>query len=594
MISYLLLLFSSLIFLYPNKKLIEGNILYSIIFGSFIFSQFLLGFISLLLIHSGNSKFPILIISIFLLLITLINDKNSLIKLNQINEFLRSEINDLFDRNKISKFQNFIFYFLIFILCAIFLSSIGPINHPDAADYHVGYPYQYFLRGGFFVDGGTHQGLLGLSDYANLAFIQEKTFWLIRSIQIINLPLIILFLSKKVKNNLLLVSFLSVPTFIQWSTIGKPLFLGESTLIILYLIWNKRKTIYSFKLVVLAAICCISFKISSLLIIFPIFLNYFLLILSNDNFKKNLFKDIKHITLSKEFLLSVFILFSLLLNRYLISENLTYPFLTNIFNKDDIVVNQFSNLLSSYGRNNLFLFKIFIPLNISDLSSSLGPSIFLLTIAVFTNLFTKRLIKNEIFLVTLGQLLLLSFFCQGRSDYYIGPLILIIYQSSEIKSVFSNLSFRFLYLGSIFFQLFVSIIALSLSIYLNLITANNFNQVMSNSAYGFSFSENIDKSIPGNTLFIARNTRLYYSKNYVDIDEFNKCTFRNDSFKLGNFNQLCFQKYQINQIIDTRNSNYIDENQYSCKRINNFYPTRNLLSRKKYNYKYCKKKSFYK
>jgi len=93
-------------------------------------------------------------------------------------------------------------------LFLIFLSSVGPINHPDSADYHVGYPYQYYLRGKFFIDGGLHQGLLGLADYANLAFIQENNIWLIRFVQIINLPLIITFLSRSIKNNFLICIFL--------------------------------------------------------------------------------------------------------------------------------------------------------------------------------------------------------------------------------------------------------------------------------------------------------------------------------------------------------------------------------------------------
>ena len=42
------------------------------------------------------------------------------------------------------------------------------------------------MRGKFFIDGGLHQGLLGLADYANLAFIQENNVWFIRFLQIIN------------------------------------------------------------------------------------------------------------------------------------------------------------------------------------------------------------------------------------------------------------------------------------------------------------------------------------------------------------------------------------------------------------------------
>ena len=76
----------------------------------------------------------------------------------------------------------------------ITISAIGPINHPDALDYHIGYPYQYWINNKLIIDGGIHQGLLGIGDYANIAFIQEKSIWLIRYIQIINLPIILIFL----------------------------------------------------------------------------------------------------------------------------------------------------------------------------------------------------------------------------------------------------------------------------------------------------------------------------------------------------------------------------------------------------------------
>ena len=59
------------------------------------------------------------------------------------------------------------------MLAFILFSSIGPINHPDAADYHFSYQYQYFLWERFFIDGGLTQGLLVIGEYANLSFIQK-------------------------------------------------------------------------------------------------------------------------------------------------------------------------------------------------------------------------------------------------------------------------------------------------------------------------------------------------------------------------------------------------------------------------------------
>ena len=593
MISYLLLFFSLLIFLFPIKEKSSNNSLYATVFGAFSFAQFLLGFISLLLINTGNSKFPILIISTFIFLLSLVRYRQSFNKLRKIKNFLEIEIHNLTINNGDNKFKNFKLYLLAIILFLIFISSFGPINHPDAADYHVGYPYQYFIRGGFFIDGGMHQALLGLADYANLAFIQENTIWFIRTVQVVNLPFIVLFLSNKVKNNILILTFLTVPTFIQWSTIGKPLFLGESSLIILYLIWSNKKTSHSLKLLVLSAIGCISFKISSLLIIFPIFLIYALNILLNLSVRENIYSDIKYTIKSKEFLIAVLILFYLLITRYIISGNFIYSLLTNIFNKDDILVSQFSNYVSNYGRDNLFFLRIFIPINSNSLSTAFGPTIFILTVTVFIKAFKSNFLKNEIFLVTFGQLIFLLLFCQGRSDYYIAPLILIIYLSNENRYIFNNSNLRLLYLFSIFLQILIFSIFISLSIYLNFNSATNFNQVMTKTAYGFNFSKYIKKSIPGNALIMARNTRLYYPENYVDIDNFKKCLINKNSPNLNN-NKVCLQKYKVNQAIIVNKNETIDENEFSCKTINGYYPSRRFLFRKKLDFKYCEKLNFYK
>ena len=184
----------------------------------------------------------------------------------------------------------------------IFISSIGPINHPDASDYHVGYPYQYFIRGGFFVDGGLHQGLLGIGDYANLSFIQEKNTWLIRTLQIINLPILVLFLSNKIKNNIFLLGLISCPTFIQWSTIGKPLFLGESCLIVIYILWKKNKSICNLKFLIVLSIACITFKISSLIIVFTIFIDI-LIYFNTHTSRENFYNQISQILRSNLFIL---------------------------------------------------------------------------------------------------------------------------------------------------------------------------------------------------------------------------------------------------------------------------------------------------
>ena len=450
MASYIFLFISSLLALYPKNIYERKSSFYSLIFSSIIFSHISLGFISLILIHLNLSKFPLIIIFSLLFLFLFLRKNNSFQKLLEIKNFLKREWEILKKKNEINNSQKSIFIFLLILVTFLFLSSIGPINHPDAADYHVGYPYQYYLRGGFFIDGGLHQGLLGIGDYANLSFIQENNIWLIRSIQIINLPLIILFLSKEVRNNIVLIAFLTVPTFIQWSTIGKPLFLGESSLIILYLIWKDNQSSYNLKLLIITMLSCIAYKISALIIIFPIFIDIAKYATNKINLNNNFIEEIKYIIFSKEILFTIIVLFSIFIERQIIIGNFAFPLLTNIFNNNDLVINEFSKTIMNYQRNPLSFLKIFIPIKISELSTFLGPSILFIYIAtLILNLKNFPKYNNDIFFITTSQILLLLLFSQGRADYYSGPLILIIYESRKLDKILSKSRSEFIEIASI-------------------------------------------------------------------------------------------------------------------------------------------------
>ena len=116
MISYIILFISSYFFISSKSKNIK-DFNYAALTSSALLSYILLGFISLILVFSRIN-----LSAIYLDILSLI------------------------------------------LLSLILASSIGPIIHPDSTDYHVGYIYQYFLRGGFFTDGGLHQGLLGIGD----------------------------------------------------------------------------------------------------------------------------------------------------------------------------------------------------------------------------------------------------------------------------------------------------------------------------------------------------------------------------------------------------------------------------------------------
>ena len=151
MVSYIFLFFSSLIFLYPKKVELKNDISYTIIFSSFIFANLFLGFISLFVIYLGKSNFPILFISIILFTLTFSIDKKSKNKILNLRDFILSEFKQFINHNLHNDKEKKILYFILFIFISILISSIGPINHPDASDYHVGYPYQYYIRGKFFM-----------------------------------------------------------------------------------------------------------------------------------------------------------------------------------------------------------------------------------------------------------------------------------------------------------------------------------------------------------------------------------------------------------------------------------------------------------
>ena len=438
-----------------------------------------------------------------------------------------------------------------------------------------------------------HQGLLGIGDYANLSFIQEKSTWLIRLIQVINLPIIILFLSKKIKNNIFLISFLSIPTFIQWSTIGKPLFLGESSLILIYLIWKDSKTLFSLQLLIISILNCIAFKLSSLIIISPIVLHLLLNYSNNYKFKKKFHIFFKYVILNKGFLISSLIIISLLISRIYITGNFAYPLLTNIFNSEEKLVSDFADMLREYKRENFFFLRIFIPANIPDLSQSLGPSIMILSASIFyKNLISSKFFSNSIINVIILQFILLILFCQGRADYYCAPLILLFSEANKVEEILCSSRIKYLFNISIIFQIIIINLFLSFSILTNFLTAINYTNYMNKFAYGFNNSGLIDKSMEGKFLVNDRNTRLYYPANYLDIDKMKTCVI--DYKNLGEIKakEFCLRKYNVTQILNAWEEKLFNtEEYYECEIKSSLKATRNIFNSRKYSLNYCKLKN---
>ena len=548
MLSFLLIFISSTIILLPREKNLNEKIIYAALFSSFPFSQLILGFISLISIFIGISKIPVLIFSLIIFIFTILVNKNFCSKLLEIKSFLNIEIRKFFSKSNRSKLQKGYINLIVLILILILISSIGPINHPDSADYHVGYPYQYFLRGKFFIDGGLTQGLLGLADYANLAFIQENNIWLIRFLQISNLPLLIIFLSRSIKNNLYLLVFLSVPTFIQWSTIGKPLFLGESSLIALYIIWKSNKSSYAIKLLMISIVSCITLNISSIIILLPILIDLTFYLFIKERKNKNFRKSIEYILRSKALLISLLAAISLIISRYIITDNFFYPLLVNVFNKNNELIKKFSNLLSSYNRESLFFIKIFLPNNLNDLSISLGPSIGILFISLIFYVFNQKnrpTIKsnNNLLFICLSQIILLIFLCQGRADYYVAPLIILIYKSEDLVNSIQMYKINYLIYITTLFQISIISLFLFSSIYINFLALKDYSELMNKTAFGYNLSKIIDQNISGSFLINKRNMRLYYPSNYLEKYRYRKCMNDNKLLKPTISQNLCKKSF---------------------------------------------------
>lgn len=586
MFSYIILFLSTILFLSSENILRNDKKIYSLLSVAASFSYSMLGLISLILINLDKSKFPTLTLSILIFFLSVYFNKNYLNEYLIIKNFL------LFEGIKIKKYfqnksQQLKIIIIIFLIILISISSIGPINHPDALDYHVGYPYQFWLRGKFFIDEGLHQALMGAGDYANLSFIQEKTIWLIRYIQIFNLPLILLFFVNNIKNKWFIIAFLSSSTFIQWSTIGKPLFLGESSCAIAYIIWREYKDNLSRKLLIVSIITCISIKISFLIVCLPIVLDIiadYFYNAKNKNLKK-LFLDFKNNSIDSSILLSLLLLLAILILRFKIIGNFAFPLLTNIFNKNDSLIENFAEFLSGYQRGGLFPLNIFIPIKFSDIASSLGPGIFIIIILLIIKTFSKfNLRENILFYISFSQIVLLIMFCQGRADYYAVPLIISVYFADNLNIFCKSKFLKLLINLSIIFQTILIVGLLLFSINQNLLSIFNYEKAMINSSYAFDFSRLINYKTSGNFYQNAiRDSRFLFPENYISREKMQKCL-------INNTKEYCLVKNNITQLISGKEF-LLDKQNFNCETKLFTTGARNPLNRKKREVEVCEKRN---
>ena len=556
---------------------------------SLTFAYASLGFIGICISFLKLTYIPLFLICIFVFF-TLLWIKSYRDKLFYFFNQFKEEIIYLKNLEKYKK--TFGIFCLIILL--LFIVSLGPINHSDTANIYVGYPYQFWKNNSHFVDGNLNQGLMGLGDFANIFYFQDKTSWLIRTSQFIPIPFIFMMMLRRNISNLYLFVFLTSPVFIQWLTIGKNNFLSESCLALGFLVWDMNKeSKYISHILVLIAIS-ISFKISAILISLPILIYLFYFYRKElKNISLNRFLKIFSIPLifSLVFLLSIF------LYRYFLVENPFYPLFSKYFTPDDQQILDWEATLRGWDRKGLFFFWIFIPKSIGKISFVLGPSNLLLIIISIIYYLRNLTSNNPRLNIGICQLILLMMFSQGRADYYMSPLILISLgipslNLKEFKSLENRLKkiLTSLLALTVFSQFMMLLISSLYSIVLVLYVIYDYQSGMDKTAYNFYNSRKIEENSESPVYSeISGMTHLYTKKPFIANQKFGKCFHYDDTVDIKQKYEVCMEREGVQTII-VEKGKFKNNPFFSCetqilKRV-----SRNIFLEKKLEADFCKLK----
>ncbi len=590
------ILISFLYFVYLFSDYLDAsrdeNQQYGIFAASLIFSVASNGLISMLLIATQIVYLPIFFIQFIIFMVVVDIRKFKEIFLKFFGLFFYDLSNIKYEYSK--KF----IILISLILILLFLASLGPINQSDTVNYYVGYPYQYYLRNAHFVDGDLGQGLLGIGDFANITFIQEKSIWLIRVSQYLPLIPIIMFLCKRKTSSFIILLFISSPVFLQWLTIGKINFLGDSCLSLIYLCWKSKPNLKYAFITFFVGLISVSIKISSVLILIPILID----ILNTYKFSlKRIFKEQK-LKYSFSKILIVFIsissILSILYYRFYLTGNLFFPILSSIFSKDNQQFQDWEKMLRNFDREGFYQLWIFIPKNPSKVASVLGPATGFFFLIKFwediTNLISKKNFNLNIGFI---QLIFLLMFAQGRADYYFSPLFLLVCGGNNFfeNKIINHEYLRILKPKNIlktFFIIQFSIFTFSTfyMISLNMFAIINYEKVMNKTAYGYYNSRLIKENAVGPVLGLASSPpRLFYDSEFVPNHNFWKCYKYSNSSSANDKKNYCLQKLNVKTVIVEEN--YLKNNEnYNCNPLVFKETPRNIFKSSQYKVDFCKKK----
>ncbi len=589
MISFIILSTLFLFLLSDNFKSISDKkeVFISNIITSVMLSISSIGIISIGLIFFEKTRIPIVFFAVTVLFLYIIHKK---INTQNMRNFLNSIklIIDVFSRN----FENS--KFVILLMIWLYFISFGPINHPDSITTYVGYPYQFFLQNKHFIDGGLHQGILGLSDFANLSFIQENNIWLIRSIQSLPIILIVsIFLLRNI-NKILIITFLTCPVFIQWLTIGKYIFLPDIAITITYLVWTRAKEKNTVLNLIIVILLAISFKITCLVISIPIILHLFYDFFKNKQYILEKFE----LNFSKiSFLiLSIFSLFSIFTYRLYVTGNPFYPVLNKYFVPDNKQILDFENLLKGFFKGEGYPFNLLMTNDINYLAMIIGPAtgFFLLFIPITNIIFSKKKYFSIPELIPIFQLILLLTISQGRADYFLSPIILsLMIKNNEIKGLFSKNNFLYLKIFSLklasqfllLIQIFIFLTITSISGYQTIYSAIDYDSYMRRYAYNYDITKSLNNFAKEPVIHLeGRTALLFLNKHYIHEDRYKKCI---NSYDNNNNTFDCIEILKPNSVISIDDPFY--KKNFNCNEFSSKETSRNPFNLKKVIFHICNK-----
>jgi hypothetical protein len=508
----------------------QRNDQYARLFCSLIFAYSAVGLLALAFAKADLLQIPIFLASSLITAIAIFTSANSGERIYRLCQSLSHDVKGLIAGK--SKQERVSGLLIIITSLAIVAISIGPVNHPDAADYHAGYAAQYLSKGRFFIDGGLHQGLTGYADLANIAFYQEHTTWLIRTIQVLPLIPLILLLDRNGSYRLFILAFVSAPVFLGWATSGKPMFLGDICIAACYITWQLNQDTKKFFMLATAMLIGISFKISALIICIPI---AFAMLRSLPQVAKQIYylrKDIKYVLV---FLAAAAMLGGIFLFRHEVSGNPLYPLLSKYITPSNSQALEFEQSLRGYARNRfLFPMSLFVPTDLRFFTDILGPCM-LVIFATRLILYKSQVQPLQALIpVAAAQLGLLLIFGQGRADYYSAPAALMICGSKDLAStnlagLAQRMRLKTIFATILLAQLILFYLLTATSLSQTMSAVVSYDQAMRQWAYGYDASKQLE-DYPAPHLNLAfRNTRLYYSKPYIDFHRFSKCLFENST-----------------------------------------------------------------